>query len=199
MFQQISQVIGVPTIPAPFSLIGSLVTLVPKVKDLVTKAPSEIEEVIKQKMKKKFHYAAALSVPKPNLKAVEVETGTGNMGSSKADSAQVEGSSTSSHEKIQQSQQPPVASNIPETPSVPPVEPKPPIKEQEPTSRTFSIFIIGGSGVSNPTKTRISVANKSNKETITTRIDNILTKYPNIQNLGGNYQYSSDTKSMTWR
>lgn len=119
MFQQISQVIGVPTIPAPFSLIDSLVTLVPKVKDLVTKAPSEIEEVIKQKMKKKFHYAAALSVPKPNLNVVDAATTTRNSGSSKEKSTQVDASSTSSPEKIQQSQQPPVVSNIPETPSVP--------------------------------------------------------------------------------
>lgn len=174
-------------------------TLVPKVKDLVTKAPSEIEEVIKQKMKKKFHYAAALSVPKPNLKVVEATVTTRNAGSSKSDSTQVSASSTSSPKNIQQSQQPPVASNIPETPSVPQAEPKPPVKEPDPTASFFNIFLVGDNYVDDPSRTRMLVANKSSKETIVDRVDSAIVKYPNITKSGDHYEFNSVTKSMTWR
>ena len=137
----------------PFTLIDSLAALVPKVKQLILTTPPEIEELIKQKIKKKFHYAAALSIPKPNLDAAKAAASSAaavakSAASSAASAAQGAASSVASGSvpvKIEQSQPPPAASNIPETPSVPEIEPAAPVKEHEPKFSTFNITIYRSS------------------------------------------------------
>ena len=207
MFDQIVGIIGVPPMIFPFTLVDSLAALVPKVKQLILTTPPEIEELIKQKIKKKFHYAAALSIPKPNLDAAKAAassaaTSAKSAASSAASSAQGGASSVASGSvpaKIEQSQPPPAASNIPETPSVPEAEPKPPVKEPEPTASFFNIFLVGDNYVDDPSRTRMLVANRSSKETIVDRVDSAIVKYPNITKSGDHYEFNSVTKSMTWR
>ncbi len=150
MFDQIVGIIGVPPMIFPFTLVDSLAALVPKVKQLILTTPPEIEELIKQKIKKKFHYAAALSIPKPNLEALKsaapsAASSAQSAASSAASSAQGAASSATSGSvptKIEQSQTPPASSNIPETPSVPEATPQAPVKKADIAYKFFEFSLM---------------------------------------------------------
>lgn len=193
----------------PFTLIDSLAALVPKVKQLILTTPPEIEELIKQKIKKKFHYAAALSIPKPNLDAAKAAASSAaavakSAASSAASAAQGAASSVASGSvpvKIEQSQPPPAASNIPETPSVPEAKPEPPVKKLPRTCSFFNIKIISVWGEDDnkldPAKTRVDPSDRDDDQTIIDYIDTIIKNYPNIKKVGDHYEFNSVTKEMT--
>ena len=69
MFDQIVGIIGVPPPIFPFNLVKQMPTIVQKIQDFATNAPSQIKTIVEGKMKDQFAAAQALAtpqIPKPD-------------------------------------------------------------------------------------------------------------------------------------
>ena len=63
MFDQIVGIIGVPPPIFPFNLVKQMPTIVQKIQDFATNAPSQIKTIVEGKMKDQFAAAQALATP----------------------------------------------------------------------------------------------------------------------------------------
>ena len=63
MFDQIVGIIGVPPPIFPFNLVKQMPTIVEKIQDFATNAPSQIKTIVEGKMKDQFAAAQALATP----------------------------------------------------------------------------------------------------------------------------------------
>ena len=63
MFDQIVGIIGVPPAIFPFNLVKQMPTIVEKIQDFATNAPSQIKTIVEGKMKDQFAAAQALATP----------------------------------------------------------------------------------------------------------------------------------------
>ena len=63
MFDQIVGLIGVPPPIFPFNLVKQMPTVVEKIQDFATNAPSQIKTIVEGKMKEQFAAAQALATP----------------------------------------------------------------------------------------------------------------------------------------
>lgn len=184
------------SIPSPLSLVGDLINIATDATTLISQLPSQIEDILEQKLSKKFHYAAALSVPKPNLGA-----STNEVKKTATSQSTSNNKTESTTTKIEQSQTPPAASNIPDTPSVPEAKPQAPVKKLPKTCSFFNIEIISEWGEDDnkldPTKTRVNPSDRDDDQTIIDYIDAIIKKYPNITKVRDHYEFNSLTKNMT--
>lgn len=145
MFDQIVGILGVPPPIFPFNLVKQMPTLMPKVKTLMQQLPTQVDTLVVEKLKQKYQVAMALQIPKPNLGDAAADDKNDASNATSSGQAPSTGGNTSSSSSagakkdeesmketvpetpVAPSQPAPATSNIPETPSIKPIEPKPPV------------------------------------------------------------------------
>ena len=74
MFDSIAGIIGVPSIPYPFSLVPQIIKLLPDIWEFIANTPGKITAIVKRIIMDKFKEIQYLTLPQPSIGGIAADT-----------------------------------------------------------------------------------------------------------------------------